>query len=147
MNKKLIIEIEINSNLQKVVDTYVDLNSFSKWQNGFQSHQIIHGIYLQKDTKSKIIYKNRNNTIELIETILSNNLPNELEALYEHKHIINIATSKFIQINENRARLEYTVEILELRGFMIKIMSKLFPNMFRKQTKKWLENFKRLVEN
>lgn len=138
--------IEINAPFNKVVDMFIDVSKFSKWQDGFQSHQILNGNYLEKGTKSVIVYINRNNKIELTETILSNNLPNELKALYEHKHIDNTTTSKFYQIDKNRTRLEYSVEIIQIKGLILKIMSVLFPKMFSKQTQKWLDNFKNMVE-
>lgn len=143
---KFTCNIEIEAPQQIVVDFFTNTENFPKWQIGFISHEIISGKYLEKGTKSRINFKNRNNSIELTETIIINNLPNELTALYEHKHMTNTTLSRFVKLDENRTRLEYKVEMLKINGFIPKIMIWLFPGMMSKQTQRWLENFKSLIE-
>lgn len=41
-----------------------------------------------------------------------------------------------------QSELEYTIK----KGFMLKLMSKLAPGMFRKPTQKWMDQFKEWAE-
>ena len=54
-------------------------------------------------------------------------------------------TIKEIQpgITRWNAEIEYTI----LKEFVIKIIAKLFPFMFKKQTQKWLNQFKAFAES
>lgn len=137
--------IQINAPLQTVVSLWENPDHFDQWQDGFESITHLEGIPNTKDAKSKIVLNDKMK-IELIETILVNNLPDEKTARYEHIHMTNTQTSRFEALDEHRTLYISEVEYIQFNGIMIKLMAKLFPGKFKSQSEKWMTQFKAFVE-
>lgn len=58
----------------------------------------------------------------------------------------NTMRSNFIAISDNETKLITTIEYNEFKGFVIKLIAKVFPSMFKKQVDKWLIKFKDYCE-
>jgi hypothetical protein len=144
---KFSCKTEINSPLNKVIQLWDNPENLKKWQDGFTSYEHLSGTPGQPGAKAKIIYNNRNHVIELTETIINNNLPDELHALYEHIHMSNTMKTRFNDIGGGRTSYEMVVDDIKFNKFLPRIIAALFPGMFRKQSRKWLDNFKSFVEN
>ncbi|PHR71850.1 MAG: hypothetical protein COA67_05510 [Lutibacter sp.] len=142
---KYICSIDINLSLDKTVELWEDESNFKEWQDGFKSIEHISGAPNSKGAKSKIILEEKRK-IELLETIISYDLPNEKVALYEHIHMTNIQTTRFKEIQKNKTQYTSEVEYIKFNGFMIKLMGKLFPNKFKAQSQKWMNQFKEFAE-
>jgi len=82
---KFTCSIDINANIDRVQSVFLDSSTLQQYQDGFRSKTLISGTEGLKGTKSKMVYEK----LELVETILTNNLPDEFLALYEHKHMTN----------------------------------------------------------
>ena len=80
------------------------------------------------------------------EQILDNSLPDYILGEYVHKHMTNTQKITFEIISTDITRIRSDVKYTEFRGFMPRMMAKLFPGMFRKQSQKWLDQFKVLAE-
>jgi len=143
---KYTCSVEINAPIEKVVALWDDESNFKEWQDGFQSIEHLGNTAHVKGAKAKIIIDG-SQRIELLETIISNNLPEEKKALYEHIHMTNTQTSRFKAIDENRTLYISEVEYTKFNGFMIKLMAKLFPGKFKQQSQKWMNQFKTFVES
>jgi len=137
--------IDIDLPIDKTVELWADEKNFKEWQDGFESIELLSGAPDSKGTKSKIIL-NGKRRIELIETIINSDLPNEKKALYEHVHMTNTQTTRFEPISKNKTRYISEVEYTNFNGFMIKIMAKLFPKKFKEQSQKWMNQFKEFAE-
>ena len=137
--------IEINLPINKTVELWEDENNFKSWQDGFDSIEHLSGTPHTKGAKSKILF-NGKRKMELIETIIKSDLPKVKTALYEHIHMTNTQTTRFEPINENKTRYISEVEYTKFNGFMIKMMAKLFPNKFKEQSQKWMNQFKEFAE-
>ena len=138
--------VEIDLPIEKTAQLWNDEAYFSSWQDGFQSIELLSG---EKDTigaKSRILIDGKQK-MELIETIQLCNLPKEKKALYEHIHMTNTQHTQFEKINSIKTKFTSTVEYTKFNGFMIKVMAKLFPGMFKKQSQKWMDQFKTFAEN
>lgn len=138
--------IEIDAPIDKVVELWSNEDHFKEWQDGFESIEHLDGEAHIVGAKSKIILGGKVR-IELIETIISMNLPAKKVALYEHIHMNNTQASRFKAISADRTLYESEVDYTEFKGFMIKIMAKLFPGKFKAQSQKWMDQFKDFVEN
>ncbi len=139
--------VDINLPIDKVVALWEDENHFKKWQDGFQSIEHLEGQLNKPGSKSKILLEQGNVFMELIETIISNNLPKEKKAFYEHIHMSNTQTTRFKELSETKTQHISEVEYTQFNGLMPKLMAKLFPSMFKKQSQKWMDQFKDFVEN
>ena len=145
MKYKCTIEIELPIN--KVIRLWTDENHFVNWQDGFQSIKHYEGEPNTVGAKSKIIIHQGKIVNELIETILTNNLPQEKKALYEHVHMVNSQTTRFERVSDQKTTYISEVDYLKFNGLMPKVMATFFPGMFKKQSKKWMNNFKEFAEN
>ncbi len=143
---KYTCSIDINLPLDNVVSLWENKAYFKEWQDGFQYIKLIKGEPNSVGTKSKILLQEGKRKIELIETILINNLPEEKKALYEHIHMTNTQTTRFKKLSENQTRYISEVEYTKFNGIIPKVMVKLFPGMFKKQSQKWMNQFKAFVE-
>ena len=70
----------------------------------------------------------------------------KIVALYEYSHMTNTQTTRFREIGLTKTLCISEVEYTKFNGFMIKLMAKLFPNKFKEQSQKWLNQFKDFAE-
>jgi len=144
---KFTCTIIIDKPRDTVVKYFSDPQYLGKYQEGFLRKVLISGELAQTDCVSKIYYRQGKGEMELTETILMNNFPEEFIGFYHHKNMDNTMKCTFKQLPENQTRYDSEIEYTEFRGFLINIMVKLFPGMFKKQVQKWLDNFKVFVES
>ena len=144
---KYTCSVTINKPIDQVVALWHDKAHFSAWQDGFQHIKHIEGIPHTVGAVSEILIQNNKHTIELKETIITNDLPREKRALYEHKHMTNTQCTRFKQVDENTTTYISEVEYIKFNGFMIKLMAKLFPGKFKAQSQKWMDQFKVFAES
>ena len=134
----------INLPIDKVVKLWSDENHFKKWQDGFVRIEHIDQQKV-KGAKAKIYFDGAHK-IELLETIMVNNLPLEKKALYEHTHMINSQSSRFLKLGPNQTEYISEVTYTQFNGIKMKVISKLFPSKFKSQSKKWMKQFKEFAE-
>jgi len=137
-------EIEINKPIDKVVELFDNPANMDKWMIGLQSFEPISGIPGQVGAKSRLKFKMGKREIEMIETVTVRNLPDELSGTYEAKGVFNIVKNRFIPLSDNRTKYVSEQEF-QFKGFM-KIIGFLMPGAFKKQSMKYLMDFKSFVE-
>ena len=138
--------VDINLPIDQVVTLWLDENNFKNWQDGFESIEHLSGTPETTGAKSKILLKGPRGKMELLETIVTSNLPLEKTAIYEHIHMTNKQTTRFKAIEDTKTQYISEVEYTQFNGFMIKLMAKLFPSKFKGQSQKWMNQFKALAE-
>ena len=143
---KYICAIEIEAPIDKVVELWENEANFKKWQDDFESIELLEGDQNTEGAKSRIMFSGKVK-MELIETIITMNLPHEKLALYEHVHMTNTQASRFRSISNGKTLYESEVEYTKFNGLMFKIIAKLFPGKFKAQSQKWMNQFKAFVEN
>lgn len=139
-------QIEVNKPLEHVFDFWKNAENNHLWQDGFIKITLLEGKEHEVGAKSEIQFKHKNQEMILIETVLSVNLPYEKEALYEHKHMSNTQKTIFKPVSDTKTLYITEVEYVKFNGFLPKLMGKLFPSMFRKQSEKWMKQFKEACE-
>lgn len=137
--------IEINKPVELVTRLFADPGNLKEYQDGFIRKELISGGPGEKGTVSKMYYKYGKHDMVLIETIVSNNLPDAFEAFYHHKHMDNTWNCKFIDLGLNKTRYEYEFEYVRM-SLIPRLMAIIFPGMYRKQGEKWMKQFKEFVE-
>ena len=140
---KFTCSIVINKPLLEVAKHFEDPEALKQSQKGFKSVKHLSGVEGEAGAKSKLIY----DKFDLIETIIHNKLPDEFYAKYEHKSMTNTMLTRFTRLNENETKLTTEIEYTVFKGFIIKLIAKVFPSMFKKQVNKWLVKFKEYTEN
>jgi len=139
--------VEVNLPINTVVELWENENYFKEWQDGFQRIDHLSGQKGRNGATSKIYIQEGKRKMELLETIISNNLPEEKSARYEHVHMTNTQTTRFRAMSDHQTRYISEVEYLQFNSFMPKLMAKFFPNTFKKQSQKWMDQFKKFAES
>lgn len=141
---KYTAEIDIDLSRDKVVKLFDNPDNMKHWQEGFISLEHLTGTPGDKGATSKLQYKMGKREIEMIETITKRNLPIEFSATYEAKGVWNLNKNCFIELDSNKTKWKSDVEF-KFKGFM-KIISFLMPGAFKKQTLKYMADFKTFAE-
>jgi len=139
--------VDINLPIDQVVLLFDNIENNKHWQDGFLRIESISGIPGELDSISKLYFKQGKGEMELTETILVKDLPNEQIGNYEHVHMDNLMTSRFSSISKDQTRWVVEIEYTKFKSFMPKMMAKLFPGIFKKPVQKWLIQFKNFAEN
>lgn len=141
---KYITEIEINKPVDKVIALFDNPDNFEKWMDGLQSFVHISGTPGQVGAKSLLKFKMGKREVEMIETVTVRNLPHEFTGSYEAKGVYNIVKNKFIELPGSRTKYISEQEF-KFKGFM-KLFGLIMPGMFKKQSMKYLTDFKNFAE-
>jgi len=143
---KFTCSVVILKPLKDTIAIWSNPDLLKEWQDGFLSLELIEGDAEQAGSKSRMLYKLGRGQMEIIETILLSDLPREMKGLYEHKSMTNTMHNKFKAISEHACQWSAEIHYTKFNGLMPKLMSKLIPGMFKKQTQKWMNQFSSFAE-
>ena len=143
---KFTCSIDINKPRETVVALFEDPQYLGEYQDGFISKELESGESMQTGAVSTMYYKQGKGQMKLTETILKNELPDIFISSYHHKHMDNTMTCRFETLSNNQTRYTSEIHYTAFRGFLPRILARLFPSMFKKQVQKWLTNFKHFAE-
>lgn len=138
--------IDIKQSLEKVTELFADPKNLKEYQDTFIKKIHESGEKGQAGAISKMYYKHGNHDMELTETIIKNDLPHYFEANFHHIHMDNSMKCWFKKLGKNETRYEYEYEYTRINWIMPKLISILFPIMYRKPAEKWLRQFKAFAE-
>lgn len=139
-------EIEIDQPVDKVIELFDNPDNLKKWMEGLQSFEAVSGEPGQPGAKSKLKFKMGKREMEMIETITVRNLPEEFSGTYVMNGVYNIVTNKFVPLSYNRTKYISRQEF-QFHNPMMKILAFLMPGIFKKQSMKYLESFKKFAES
>ena len=115
-----------------------------KWQPELIDYKLISGEPGQVNSRTRLMYIMGSRETEMIETITKNNLSYEFNGTSEANGVFNEVSNKFIEIGPNKTKwISHNKFIMS--GFM-RIIGFLIPGSFRKQSNKYMENFKQFAE-
>lgn len=139
------LELELNLPREKVVALFDNQDNLKRWQPELLSFVHIDGEKGKEGAKSKLRYKMGKREVEMTETIVVRKPPDVFSAIYEAKGVWNRVDNRFDEKGEQNTNWWVASEF-KSSGFL-KIMSILFPGMFKKQTMKYMKQFKAFAEN
>lgn len=142
---KYTTEIEINKPIEKVIELFDNADNMSKWMEGLVSFEHLSGTPGQVGAKSKLKFKMGKRELEMIETVTVRNLPDEFSGIYEAKGVVNSVKNKFVDLPNSKTKYISEQEF-QFKGFM-KVIAFLMPGAFKKQSMKYLNDFKKFAEN
>lgn len=142
---KYTCEIEIEKPISRVIELFDDPDKMSEWMEGLISFEHLSGEAGQVGAKSKLVFQMGKRQVEMIETITVRNLPDEFSGTYDAEGVHNIVKNKFVALSDTKTKYISEQEF-QFKGFM-KVVGFLMPGAFKKQSMKYLTNFKTFVEN
>jgi carbon monoxide dehydrogenase subunit G len=141
---KYTVNIDIDRPKDEVVSLFHNPEHYLKWMNGLQKHEIIKGEFGKVGTISKFQFKMGKREMIMEEEVLKSDLPNEHIVSYKAGKVCNEVCNRFEEISENQTRV-YNDQAFQFKGFM-KLMGWFMPGAFKKQSMKYLVDFKNFVE-
>ena len=126
---KYSVSITIDKPVDEVVALFDNVDNMKKWMEGLESFEHISGTPGEVGAKSRLKFKMGKREIEMIETITAN----------------NIVKNSFEPLSGNKTKYS-TEQEFQFKGFM-KLMGLLMPGAFKKQSMKYLQDFKAFAES
>ena len=142
---KFSVAVEIDKPLDDVIRLFDDPDNLYKWMEGLESFEHLDGVPGQVGARSRLRFKMGKREFEMIETITERDLPFSFAGTYDADGVVNVVRNKFEPLGDDRTL--YTSENeFQFRGFM-KLVALIMPGAFRKQSMKYLQDFKRFAES
>jgi uncharacterized membrane protein len=137
--------ITINLPIEKVIATFDNQENIFKWMEGLESFDHISGTPGEVGAKSKLVFKTKKRVMEMEEEITKKSFPEHFNFLYTSKEVKNWNDNHFESIDENTTKWTQS-NVFRCKG-AIWLFALLMPGMFKKQSMKYMEDFKRFAEN
>ncbi|PQJ16806.1 SRPBCC family protein [Aureicoccus marinus] len=143
---KYTTQVIIDLPLEECIAKLDNPENMKHWQEGLESYEHLQGAAGQEGAQMNLHYKMGRRKIDMVETIIKKQLPNEFHSTYEAKGVHNIQKNYFTTVEGNKTQWTSVSEFkFDKPG--LRLMSWLVPNVFRKQSQKYLEDFKSFAEN
>ncbi|WP_452229491.1 SRPBCC family protein [Lacinutrix sp. MEBiC02404] len=143
---KYTTEIVIKVPLEALIKKLFNADNMKHWQKDLTSFEHVSGTPGAIGNKMKLNYTIGKRKIALIETITHTNLPHEICLSYETKGMHNIQKNTFYKATEDHTKWICENEFLP-SSFHYRMMLFFMPGAFKKQSKKYLVDFKKFAEN
>lgn len=142
---KYIIEIIIDLPRDQFIKKLDNPENMKHWQQGLLMYDEISGTPGKEGAVMELQYKMGKRKLVLIETIIRRNLPYEFHATYDTKGVHNIQKNYFKEVDEQTTKWIMEAEF-KFSGFTMKALAFVMPGAFKKQSRKYLEDFKAFAE-
>ncbi len=142
---KYTVEITINRPIETVIDLFDSQENMFKWMRGLESVENICGEPGQPGAKSKMLFKMGRRRVEMVETITAKELPTIFSGTYEAKGVYNEVNNRFVKLSETKTKI-IAEQYFKFSGVM-RFLALLMPKAFKKQSYKYLNDFKNFVES
>ena len=137
-------DLTLNLPRNRVIALMDNSENLFKWQESLVSFEHASGEPGHVGAVSNMRHTMGKRTIDMTETITARNLPDEFSAVYEADGVWNRIENFFTE-NEDGSTHWHLISEFRCKGFM-RIMAFLFPGMFKKQTVKFMNDFKNFAE-
>ena len=142
---KYLTEITVHVPLSEFIRKFDSVENMKQWQKDLLSHHHLSGLPGKEGARMELKYRMGKREIVMIETILKRNLPHEFHATYDAKGVHNTQKNYFKAEGENSTKWISESEF-QFNGFFMKMMALLMPGAFKKQSLKFMKDFKAFAE-
>ena len=143
---KYTTEIIINKPVEKCFSALENLENMKHWQLGFENVEHISGIPRAIGSKIKLNYRFGKRKMSLEESVMAKEKNHCIHFNFNTKGLLNIQENFFEKIDKTTTKWICINEFIPT-NFSARIMLFLMPKAFKKQSKKYLTDFKNFVEN
>ncbi|MDT0559444.1 SRPBCC family protein [Ichthyenterobacterium sp. W332] len=143
---KYTIEVTIALPRDEVINKLDSVENLKHWQQGLVGVEHVSGTPGEFGARMKMQYKFGKRHMTLEETITKSNFPDEFHATYNTKGMHNIQKNFFTETSQGHTTWKSENEFLPT-NFMMRVMTFLMPRAFKKQSTKYMNDFKNFAEN
>jgi len=144
---KYTCEIIIDLPREEVIRKLDNADNMKHWQRGLVSHEFTEGTPGQVGSKMALEYQMGKRNLKMTETIIENNFPTAFHATYSTKGVNNIQRNFFHEESDGQQTRWESQSEFKLDSLGMKVMGWLMPGAFKKQSMKYLKDFKNFAEN
>lgn len=142
---KYTTEVVIDLPRNQVIELFDDPDNLPKWQKGLQLVESLEGFPGMPGARTRLVYDQEGRKVDMTETVIARNLPDELSVLYETRGVKNWAVNRFYEVERGATRWVMTNEF-KFSGLMA-IAALVMRNAFPRQTLKDMKRFKVFAEH
>ncbi|MBC2840025.1 SRPBCC family protein [Robiginitalea sp. SC105] len=142
---KYTCEIAIDLPRDKMVALLDNPENMKHWQQGLKSYRVLSGVPGREGAQMELEYQMGKRHLVMVETLIKHNPPHELHTTYDTRGVHNIQKNYFEEVGENSSRWISESEF-QFSSLPLKLMGWFMPGAFKKQSMKYLEDFKRFAE-
>jgi len=142
---KYTIEIVVNVPREEFIKKMDNAENMKHWQRGLIGYEQLSATPGEEGSRMSLSYEMGKRKMDMVETIIKKNLPEELHMTYDTKGVHNIQKN-FFKDEGDKTRWISESEF-QFSGFGMKLMGFLMPGAFKKQSLKYMQDFKAFAEN
>lgn len=139
-------EIIIEKPIDYVIERLDSMDNMKHWQEGLIGVEHVSGTPGESGAKMKLTYKFGKRNMEIIETIIKRNFPHEFHASYSTKGMYSMQENYIESTVEGNTKW-VSKHDFSSTSFMMSLMLLLMPRSFKKQSLKYMTDFKNFVEH
>ena len=139
-------EVEIGLPVEEIIELLQNPENMKHWQPDLLGYELLDEKTGEAGSQMKLRFKMGTHEIEMIETVLEKNLPEELVLEYTTKGVYNVNRNSFVPISDGRTKWIQESEF-QFQSLPMKIFGFFMPGAFKKQSQKYLDNFKEFAES
>ena len=142
---KYTTEIVVDVPREEFIKKMDDPDNMKHWQQGLIGYEQLSASPGQEGSRMSLSYEMGKRKMDLVETIIKKDLPEEIHMTYETKGVHNIQKNYFKEEGEKTRWVSESE--FQFSGFGLKLMGFLMPGAFKKQSLKYMQDFKAFAEN
>ena len=144
---KYTCEIIIDMPREEVIKKLDNADNMKHWQRGLVSYSFIEGTPGQVGAKMDLEYQMGKRNLKMTETIIENDFPAAFHATYQTKGVNNVQKNFFHEEEGGQKTRWESQSEFQFDSFGMKLMGWLMPGAFKKQSMKYMHDFKAFAEN
>jgi len=141
---KYTTEIVVDVPREEFIKKMDDAENMKHWQRGLIGYEQLSTTPGEEGSRMSLSYEMGKRKMDMVETIIKKNHPEELHMTYDTKGVHNIQKN-FFKDEGDKTRWISESEF-QFSGFMMKLMGLLMPGAFKKQSLKYMQDFKAFAE-
>jgi uncharacterized membrane protein len=138
-------EVIIDLPRQRVIELLGDRDNLSRWQTGLRSYELLSGEEGQVGAKARLVRDIMGRRIEMIETVISLDLPDAFTSTYETKGVLNRVENRFYEISPEKTRWVMESELTTSGGMAM--LGGMIRGVIEKQTVEQMRRFRAFAES
>ncbi|TQD38627.1 SRPBCC family protein [Haloflavibacter putidus] len=139
------LQITINVPREVFIEKMDNLDNLKHWQKGLKKIVPISGASGQEGSKTKLSYEINKREMEMVETVITRKMPEEFHATYDTQGVHNIQKNYFIDNQDNTTTWRSETEF-KFSSFGLRVLAFFMPKVFKKQSLKYMNDFKAFAE-
>jgi len=141
---KYTTEVVIDLTREEFLKKLDDPENMKHWMRGLVSYEHLSSNPGSEGAQMNMKFKMGKRDMEMVETIIKRNLPEEIHSTYDTKRVHNIQRNYFKE--ENGKTRWISESEFQFQGFGMKLMAAFMPGAFKKQSRKYADDFKNFAE-